>query len=178
MTFGTRHREMRSLQRKSAFLMLRDGVRGRLESRHDVALFTLALVGSRGKLPLVHIGMAIHAFGKSDLVARRCTGGKVAFRAGYLSVAAQKRVCGRRVRVHIEERRLPSIHVVARRAFSLVRPLGKLASVRIGCVAISAMRESDRLLEISSRVALQAVHLRMLAEQRIFRLRVVESLGL
>lgn len=178
MTFGTRHREMRSLQRKSAFLMLRDGIRGRLESSHDVALFTLALVGSRGKLPLVHIGMAIHAFGESDLVARRCTGGKMAFRAGHLSVAAQKRVCGRRVRVHIEERRLPSIHVVARRAFSLVRPLGKLASVRIGCVAISAMRESDRLLEISSRVALQAVHLRMLAEQRIFRLRVVESLGL
>ena len=168
---------MRPLQRKSAFLMLRDGVCGRLESCHSVALFTLALIGSRSKLALMHIGMAIHAFGKSDLVARRCTGGKVAFRAGYFSVAALKGVRGRRVRVHIEERRLPSIDVVARGAFSFVTPLGELASMRIGCMAICATLEGDRLLEISSRVTLQAVHLRVLAEQRILGFRVVESLG-
>jgi len=168
---------MRPLQREPAFLMLRDGVRGWLESGHDVALFTLALIGSRSKLPSVNIGMAIHAFGKSDLVTRRCTGGKVAFRAGDLSVAALKRVRGRRVRVHIEERRFPSLNVVARGAFPFVTPLGKLASVRIGCVAFCATLEGDRLLEISSRVTLQAVHLRVLAEQRILGLRVVESLG-
>jgi len=100
----------------------------------------------------------------------------VAFRASNSRVFARQWIGRRDMRLHVEERRLPSVHVVATRAFAFVRPRGELARVRVGLVTVCALFEGNRLFEISSRVATQAVHLRMLSEQRIFRLRVVELL--
>lgn len=60
---------------------------------------------------------------------------------------------------------------------ALVRSLGELAAVRIGPVAIRALRKCQRLFEISLQVTLQAIHLRVLSKQRIFCFRVVELLA-
>jgi hypothetical protein len=66
---------------------------------------------------------------------------------------------------------------VARGAFTIVLALGELALMRI-LMAVAALRESDRLLEISLRVALDAVDIRVFAEQRESGLRVIKSLVL
>jgi hypothetical protein len=63
---------------------------------------------------------------------------------------------------------------VARRALALVLAIGELTLMRV-LMAIDALCESDRLLEISVRVALDAVNIRVFAEQREFGLRMVKS---
>lgn len=64
---------------------------------------------------------------------------------------------------------------MARGAFTLVLAVDELTLMRI-LMAIDALCESDRLLEISVRVALDAVNIRVFAEQREFGLRMVKSL--
>ncbi len=73
-----------------------------------------------------------------------------------------------------ESRRLEPLHRVAGRALRTTRPFRELAVVRIGFVAIHAMREGYRLLEISSRMAARAIHSRVFPQQRILGLGVVE----
>src|ERR1700692_1917602 len=77
---------------------------------------------------------------------------------------------------HGERRWLPSVHVVAGSALALVNPFGKLTIMRIGLVAIHALRKNQRLLEIAVRVALGAIHTGMFSFERKLRLRVVKTL--
>jgi hypothetical protein len=63
---------------------------------------------------------------------------------------------------------------VAKGAFTLVLAISELALMRV-LMAVAALRERDRLLEVSFGMAPNAVHIRMFADQREFRLRVVES---
>lgn len=65
---------------------------------------------------------------------------------------------------------------MATRAFTLVRARRELAAVRIGRMAIRALRKRQRLFEISVRVALHAINLRVLSEQWEFRLGMIELL--
>jgi len=126
----------------------------------------------------MRVGVAIHAFCEGDLVPRRRSSGNVALSAFHSNMFSFERVGGRGVRLYVEERGFPTIYIVAGRAFTLVRPLSKLASVRVRRVAVRATREGDGFLEISSEVAFQAIHLCVLAEQRKLCLGMVESLGL
>jgi len=73
-----------------------------------------------------------------------------------------------------ERRWFKSIHRVTRRAFPTARPFGELAVVRIGLVTIDALREGDRLLEVSARVAAFATHGRVFSLQRILGFCVVK----
>src|SRR5450631_2816329 len=59
-------------------------------------------------------------------------------------------------------------------AFDALRPLGELAAVRIGQVAVCTFREGDFFLEITTLVTGAAIHGGMFAEERIFRFRVIE----
>jgi hypothetical protein len=78
--------------------------------------------------------------------------------------------------LHRELRRFPSIHGVARSAFGATRPLGELAIVRVGFVAVHTGLESQGLLEVPAAVTLNAVDRRMFSQQRIFRFRMIEAL--
>ncbi len=75
-----------------------------------------------------------------------------------------------------ECRRLPPLHRVTRRALSLIRALGKLAFVWIRLVAVDALGENQRLLEVAVRMALGAIHTRVLPLQRELRFRVIKML--
>lgn len=76
-----------------------------------------------------------------------------------------------------ECRRAPALHRVAAFAAAAVGTLGKLATVRIGLMAVGTYIVRNRRLEIPRMVATQAWNPEMFTDQRIARLRVVERLG-
>lgn len=177
MALRAGNRQVRPRQRVAALLVLRDRVSRGLKPVDDVAGFTLALIWRRGKLALMRVRVAVQAFCKRDFVSCRRPRWQVAFRAGHGCVFARKGIRRGHMRLYVEERRLPALLVVAARTFALVRACGKLAAVRVRLVAIRALGKRNRLFEISTRVAAQAVHLRVLSQQRKFRFRVVELLA-
>ncbi len=123
------------------------------------------------------IGVAVGAALELDLEQRVLPFRDMALRALEPRVPALQRVRARSVLFHRERRGLPSLHGVAGRALAAVRTLGELPVVRIGLVAIHALRESHRLLEISTRMALRAIDADVLAFQRELGLRVIEALA-
>lgn len=76
-----------------------------------------------------------------------------------------------------EQRRLPPFNRMTLRAFSLLRPLLELSFMWIGLVAIHAIRERKRLLEVAIDVARGATHRGVFAQKGIFRLRVIKREG-
>jgi len=74
-----------------------------------------------------------------------------------------------------EGRGLEAFEIVAAAALRAASPLGELAPVFI-LMAIHALLEGDRLLEVTFAMASQTIHLLMLSDQGVFGLRVVESL--
>lgn len=91
----------------------------------------------------------------------------MAFSAFHDDVFSLQRVSGCVVFLHTEQRRLPSIEVMAFRAFALLRPRVKLAFVRVRFVAVGAVRKGQRLFEVAFQVALCAADHGVLAEQRV-----------
>ena len=63
---------------------------------------------------------------------------------------------------------------MAFRAFALLRPRLELTFVRIRFVAVDAIRKRQRLLEVAVHMALRAADRRVLAQQGVFRFRVIE----
>ena len=100
----------------------------------------------------------------------------VTLRAIHRRVLPLQRIRTGRVLFHRERRRLPSLDGVTGGALATARTLGELAVVRIGLVAIHALLEYQRLLEIAVGVALGAVDAGVLALERKLGLRVVEAL--
>jgi len=177
VAFGARHGEVRARQPEAALLMLCDREGRRMESADRVARLAPVVVRRRRKLPLVNVLVAVEAFRERKLVPRRGPRGNVALVARHLGVLSFERIRGESVLLHAEQRRLPAIHGVTGGAFALVLPLRELPAVGIGIVAVRAIRERDLFLEIAVRVALQAIHLRVLAEQGKLRLGVIELLA-
>ena len=93
----------------------------------------------------------------------------MALRTLQASVATLQRIRRSRMFLDREFRRFPALHGVASGALSVIRALGKLAFVWIRLVAIHALGEYQRLLEVAVRVALSATHSRVLSFQRILR---------
>jgi len=101
----------------------------------------------------------------------------MAFGAVHSDVLAAERILRSVVLLHAEERRLPPVHRVAFRAFAFFRTRIELAFVRIGLVAVSAVCERQRLLEVAVQMAFGAADGQVLAQQRIFGFGVVKSEG-
>ena len=65
---------------------------------------------------------------------------------------------------------------MARGALGSARTAGKLSAVRIGLVAVHALLENQRLLEVSAGVALHTIHAGVLAPERKLCFGMVEAL--
>ena len=123
------------------------------------------------------VGMAVGAKLELDLVESVFSLRGVTLHALQARVTALQGISGCRMFLDTELRRLKSIDSMTGLARAAVGPLGELPVMGIGFVAIRALIESDGFLEVALSVALHAFHLRMLAQQRIFCLRVVEILA-
>ncbi len=148
-----------------------------MEAADRVARFTTIGEWRTGELALVRVGVAIQASSEGQVVAGCRPRGDVTLRAGHRRVFPFERVGRGRVFLHAEERWLEAVHVVAGGTFALICTFAELAAVRVRGVAVRALREGNRPFEISARMTFQAVHLGVLPEQRISRLRVVEFVG-
>ena len=91
----------------------------------------------------------------------------MAFAAFDGNVFPLQRITGSVMLFHSKERRLPALHCMALRAFTFFRPRFKLAFVRVGLMAIRAVLERQRLLEIAIDMALGATNRRVLSKQGI-----------
>lgn len=103
MALGASDRQMRAGERVAAFLVLRNRVSRRLESGDGVARFALAVIRRDGKLPVVHILVAVETFCEGDLVLRGSARRNVAFRAGHSSMLALQRIRRGGVSLHVKE---------------------------------------------------------------------------
>lgn len=142
-----------------------------------VTAFAVVSVRRAGELAAVLILVTVGAVCKLQLEHRIFAFGNVALRTLQLCVAALQRVLGLPVLRETEGRRLETVHGVAIRALNSPGSLRELALVRIGRVAIRAFGEGQRLLEISSDVALRTVDGNVLAEQGELGFRVIEILA-
>src|ERR1700757_2353838 len=86
MAIGTGHGGVRSQQREAGTAMLCNGVTRPVPVGHRVAIFTTIVVGSRGKLVVVCILVAVRAGGKLHLVNRILARCDVTLRAFHLNV--------------------------------------------------------------------------------------------
>src|SRR5579864_1052739 len=167
---------MSAVQRKPRLLVPRQGEGGRPVSGQVVALLALVEVRGARELALVFVLVAVSAVGEFQLVNRGPARGNMALLAAHAGVLALQRVSAGGVLLDPEHRRPETVHVVAGRALALIGALYELSLVRV-LVAIGTLLEGDRLLEISSGMALVAAHLNMLAQQGKPGLRVVEPLA-
>jgi len=136
-----------------------------------VALVTLILIGLAGELIVVLIHVAISApLEVDDFEDGVLALWGVAAVALHLGMPVNQGVVGFCVRLDVEQRRLPSIHVVAGGALDAVGfPFRELAVVLI-LVAVGALRERQFLLEIAFDVTGFALDRGVLTQQRIFGL--------
>jgi hypothetical protein len=141
-----------------------------------VATLTTIEVWGRLKLSRMLVGVAVGTALELDLEQCVFALGDVAPRALDHGVAPFQGIGGCGVVFHGERGWLESVDSVAGSALAAVGALSKLALVRVWLVAVHALLESQGLFEISTRVALRTLHRGMLAEQRIFGFRVVETL--
>ena len=156
--------------------MLGDCVQGWPVTFDRVAFFATIAERRGGKLAFVGVGMAIGAMSECNFVARRVPGGDVALGTGHGGVASGERISSCGVFFDGEERRMPALDRVAGGTFTFVRTRAKLATMRIWSMAVGTFGERHRLFEIRSGVALQAIHLRMFAEERKFCFGMIEML--
>ena len=113
---------------------------------------------------------------KLDLVECVLSLRRVTLTAFQAHVPALQRICSCRMFLDAKPGRLESVNRVTGGALAAVGSLRKLPAVRVRLMAIRALIEGDSLLEVTASVALNALHLRMLSEQRILCLRVIEIL--
>lgn len=140
-----------------------------------MALFTSILPGFPGKLPFMLILVAIDATGKFDFELSLFPGRHMTTCAGHLLMGKFDGVPSRSMIRYGKRGRAPSLHRVATDALSPIRPLCKLAAMRIRIVTVLAGVVSNRNFEIRSLVAGHAVDLDVLALQRKGCLRMIES---
>jgi hypothetical protein len=138
-----------------------------------VTLLTLVEPGSSNKLGLMLIVMTVEAVGEFNPVESVLPLCDVTLRALYFRVFAFQRILRGSMRFQIELRRFPSIQIVTGGALARVGTFGKLAVMGI-LVAVGALREYERLFEISVGMTRTTGNSLMLADQRVLGFGVIE----
>lgn len=176
VAISARHRQVSVAQREPGLLVTRQRESGGSIALQVVTPVTAVEIWRGGELPRMLVGMAVGAALELDLEPRVLAFGDVTPRTWHHGVSTLQRIrrCG--VVLRRECRGLETVHGVARSALAAAGSFGKLALVRVRLVAIHACLEGQRLLEISTRVALRTLHRGMLAQQRVFGSRVIEAL--
>ena len=141
-----------------------------------MALIALIQIGRPGKLLCMPVVVAVGTKLKLDLVECVLSLRRVTLTAFQAHVPALQRICSCRMFLDAKLGRLESVNRVTRGALAAIGSFRKLPTVRVWLMAIRALIEGDSLLEVTASVALNALHLRMLSEQRILCLRVIEIL--
>lgn len=172
---GTGNGDVPSGEREMSFLVLGQRKRGRLVAIHGVTTLASIEIRRGGKLSGVPVAMAICAAIEFDFECCVLPFWDMALRTFQPSVATLQRIRRRRMFLHREFRWLPALHRMTGRALSLVCAFGKLAFVCI-LVAVHALGEYQRLLEVAVRMALTAVDTRVLPFQRKLRFGVIKAL--
>jgi hypothetical protein len=174
---GARDRLVRAGQLKLSRVVARQPERRRFEARIRMTELATISIGITLELFLVGIPVTGRAGEACDVVSNDFPDGGMALRASHPGMTRLQRKPGRGMPRGIEGRGLEPCDFVACRTVSAVRTLNKLAAVGILPVAIGAAIVSYRFLEVSLVVARGARHAGMLAQERVFRLEMVEDGG-
>lgn len=173
VTFIARNSRMGTGQGKLRFLMQRDRKKTAVKILNRMTVLTAIIMGRPGELPVMRVLVTVGAIRELYLVDGFFSGGEMTLRALHRRVFAFQGVAGGLVLVYAERRRLPALDFVTFPAFTLRRASGKLPVVNI-FVAVHTIRKSQRLFEVSSGVARDAVHLGVRAKKRKLGLGVIE----
>jgi hypothetical protein len=141
---------------------------------YRVAVLATILVRRGGELFVVRVLVAIHAGREFHFVYRVFSRGCMAFLTGNYGVFSFERIMRGGVFLHTEFRRLPTVYRMAFRAFAFAGSRLELALVRIRGMAIRALGECHRALEISTGMTTGAIHFEVHAKKWIFRFRMIE----
>lgn len=156
-------------QKEARLLMASQRESGWTISFKRMALVALVQIGRGGKLAGMTIAVTIRTKLELDLVERLFSLWGVALPALQTRVPSLQRICGCRMFFDAKLCRFESFDGVTGRAVAAVSPLRELPAVWVGPMAIRTLFKRHRLLEIITRVALNALHLRVLPKQWIFR---------
>ena len=169
MTFIAGNYCVRALQWESRAVMHRDGKIRPVKIVDCMTRSTTVLVRGFRELPVMSVLVAIQAQRKFDFENRIGSSGNVTFGALHTCVLAQERIRGCSMFLHAKRTRDPTALRVTFRAFSFARATHKLPLMRIGIMAIHALRVRHRSLEIRVIVAACASDGLVLPQQWIFR---------
>lgn len=138
-------------------------VPGQAEGRGHQSLQGVAIVAAievRGarKLPGMLVAMTIGTALELQLEQGVAALGNVALGTGHRGMLALERIRGRRVFPQPESGRREAFDGVTRCALAPIDALGELSTMRIRPMTIHAFLKGQRLVEVSSLVALHAVH--------------------
>ncbi len=98
----------------------------------------------------------------------------MALRAFHGEMFPVQRICRSRMIFRRERRRLEPFNRMARRALPAARTLRELPVMWIRLMTVGAMREPNRLFKIAARMTACTIHRRVLAQQWILCLRMIE----
>lgn len=167
-------REVPSREHKSRLLMARQVKRGRMERALVMAALAPVEIGCAGELVPVHVPVAIYASRDLDAEDGCSTRGRVALRALSFSMFFAQRKIGFVVVGEGELRRFESADSVARFALAAVSSGEKLPIVRVRLMAVGTSIVRYGRFKVAIAMAGFAAQLKVLAEQGILRLRVIE----
>ena len=173
MAFGATHGGVRSGQRELGLPMLRDGKQSAVPIGHGMAALAAVLKRRFRKLAVVGIFVAVRTGRELNFVNRLFAGRSVALVAFDFCVLSFERILGSGMLLDAERGRLPSLHLVAFGTLAFLRAVGELAVMNV-LVAVRAVRKLERALELPFCMASNATHLKVLADERVFCLGMVE----
>lgn len=177
MALNTRHRQVRTGQRKACLAVARQREMCRLKLGHTMALFAAILIGCPGKLTFVNVLVATAALRLRNTKYGVLALWNVALVAFHFGMSALEWVAGGGVFLDSKRGGLEPIHRVASSAIPAASARQELTFVVIG-MAIRALPVCYRRLEIALIVTVAASYAAVLSDQRISGLRMIESLKL